>query len=114
MNRFKALALGASVGLSTIGLAHADNAITGAWKLTVGENDAPCTITLAANASDRGGTVSSTDCAGGLNAIGRWQTLGNRLQLLSASGQLIAYFSPKGDEYAGTRVSDEKKLVLSR
>src|SRR5581483_10524574 len=114
MNRFKALLLGGSIALATIGLAHADAAVTGAWKLSVGSNDAPCTLTLSADASDRGGTVSTTDCQGGLNAIGRWKTLGDRLQLLSPDGQLVAYFSPKGDEYAGTRVSDQNKLVLSR
>jgi len=114
MNRFKAVLLGATLALTTIGLAHADSGVTGTWKLTAGNNDAPCTVTLAADATDRGGTVSTTDCAGGLNAIGRWQTLGTRLQLLSPDGQLVAYFSPKGDDYAGTRVSDQKKLVLSR
>ena len=114
MNKFKALALGASVAFATIGLAHADSAVTGAWKLSVGANDAPCTLTLAADASDRGGTVATSDCEAGLNTIGRWQTLGSRLQLLSPDGQLVAYFSPKGEEYDGTRVSDEKKLVLSR
>lgn len=112
MNRFKALALGASVALGTIGLSHADTAVTGSWKLTIGATD-PCTVNLAADASDQGGTVTS-DCDTGLNTIGRWKVLGGRLQLLSPDGQIVAYFQPRDDGYAGTRVTDEKKLVLSR
>ena len=114
MNRFKALILGASVALATIGIAHANAIVTGSWKLSVGATEAPCTLTLAADTSDRGGTVTTSDCEGGLNAVGHWKTLGSRLQLLSPDGQLVAYFSPKGDAYEGTRVTDEKKLVLSR
>jgi hypothetical protein len=113
MTKFNAFALAAVLSMGAAGVAHANAAdVSGAWKFTAGSN-AACTLTLTSDA-DNGGTVASQDCASGLNGVSRWKTVGPRLQLLTSSGDLIAYASPKGDTYEGTRITDQKKIVLSR
>ena len=62
MNKFHSIVLGGALAFSLIGLAHAaDTTVTGAWKLTVGTANAPCTVTLA----DGGDVTNTADCANG-------------------------------------------------
>ena len=49
MTKISALAIGAALAFSTVALAHADPILSGAWKLSIGENDVPCTLMLAAD-----------------------------------------------------------------
>jgi hypothetical protein len=116
MTRISSLALGAALAFSTFALAHAQTAVTGAWKVSVGQNDAPCTLTLAADAnSGATGTASpSADCGNGLSSIEHWKTVGTSLQLLSPNGELVAWLKPNGDAYTGTRVADGRKVALDR
>jgi hypothetical protein len=115
MTKLTSLILGACVAFASIGLAHADSAVAGAWKLSVGVNDAPCTLTLSQDMTGAGGTVAyGQDCPGGLNSVSAWKTSGNGIQLLSGSGELIAWLNPKGDSYVGNRITDGRKLALSR
>ena len=114
MNKLNSLLLGAAVAFATIGLAHAaDTTATGTWKLSTGVADAPCMVTLTADATvDNAGTVASTgDCNG--TTVNRWHNQANGLQLLSNNGTLIAWLKPKGDVYEGTRLSDGRKVALS-
>src|SRR5512146_1767944 len=97
MNKLHSIALGGVVALGLIGMAHAADAVTGAWKLTVGAADAPCTLTLV----DGG-------------AVGHWKTVGSTLQLLSNNEELVAYLKPKGDSYQGKRVADSRQVTLAR
>ncbi len=110
MMRIRSFALGAVLALSTVVLAHADPAVTGTWKLSVGANDAPCSLTLA-NAGD---ASTSADCSSGLTSIGHWKSVGSSLQLYSSGGELVAWLKPKGDTFTGTRIADGRKLVLDR
>jgi Protease inhibitor Inh len=116
MTRLSALAVGALVAFSTVALARADEAVTGVWKLSVGENDAPCTLTLASDtAMDSSGVATpSGDCAGGLNEIGRWKSTNSGLQLFSPSGDMVAWLKAKDGAYEGSRLSDGRKLALDR
>ncbi len=82
--------------------------IAGSWKLAVGDNIV-CPLTLAAD----GTATHTTDCAAG-NRIARWQLAVNKLQLKTASGNIVGVLTPKGDSYAGKRFSDGRTLVLSR
>ncbi|HEY5048296.1 MAG TPA: AprI/Inh family metalloprotease inhibitor [Rhizomicrobium sp.] len=110
MSRISSLVLGTALALSTIALAHADPAVSGTWKLSVGANDAPCTLTLA----DAGAASPSPDCTGDISTIGSWKTVGPSLQLYSPGGELVAWLNPKGDTFAGTRTSDGRKVALDR
>ncbi|HSC60752.1 MAG TPA: AprI/Inh family metalloprotease inhibitor [Rhizomicrobium sp.] len=111
MNKFHSIALGSVVALGLIGAAHAaDTAVTGAWKLTVGAADAPCTLTLA----DGGDVTNTGDCANGGAAVGHWKTVGSKLELLSNNQELVAYLAPKGDTYEGKRVADGRVVALAR
>ncbi len=116
MTKISALAVGALLALSTVALAHADESVTGTWKLSVGENDAPCTLTLTADQNvDTAGIVTpGADCDQGLSTIGHWKSVGTGLQLYSPSGELVAWLKSKGDSYQGSRVSDGRKLALNR
>lgn len=116
MMKLTSLALGAGLAMASIGFAHADGTtVSGAWTLTVGAYDAPCTLTLTPDASGAAGTIASgADCPTGLNAVSTWKTAGNGVQLYSGSGNLIAWLKPKGDALVGTRYSDDKKLALNR
>ena len=116
MTRISALALGALLALSTVALARAEEPVTGVWKLSVGENDAPCTLTLAPGAalSTAGLATPSPDCAGGLNSIGRWKATPTGLQLYSPSGDMVAWLKQKDGTYQGSRLSDGQKLALDR
>jgi hypothetical protein len=115
MMKINSLVLGAGLAITTIGLAHADGSVSGAWKLTVGVNDAPCTLTLNPNATGTAGTVApGADCPSGLNSVTGWKTAGTGIQLVSGSGELVAWLNPKGDTYVGTRITDGRKLALSR
>jgi hypothetical protein len=117
MSRIISLSFGALVAFTTIALAHAgDAAMTGAWKLSMGANDAPCTLTLVVNpdVSDAGPANAANDCGDGLAAIGHWRTLGSRLELSSGSGELIALLKANGASFAGTRIADGRKIALDR
>jgi hypothetical protein len=111
MNKFHSIALGSVVALGLIGAAHAANtSVTGAWKLTVGAADAPCTVTLA----DGGDVTNAGDCTNGGSSVGHWKTVGTKLQLLSKNDELVAYLQPKGDTYLGKRVADGRTVELAR
>jgi len=111
MRKLHSIALGSVVALGLIGAAHAaDTAVTGAWKLTVGTGDAPCTLTLA----DSGDVTNTGDCTNGGAAVGHWKTVGSKLQLLSNNNELVAYLQPKGDDYLGKRVADGRTVELAR
>lgn len=113
MNKLSSLTLGAALAFATIGLAHADSQVTGAWKLSTGVADAPCVVTFTADVdSTTAGTAAATGDCNGTN-VGHWKTVGPSLQLLSANGELVAWLKPKGDTYEGTRVSDGRKVALS-
>jgi Protease inhibitor Inh len=116
MTKLTSLALGAGLALASIGFAHADGtSVAGAWTLTVGAYDAPCTLTLTPDASGSAGTIASgADCPTGLNAVTTWKQAGNSVQLYAGSGTLVAWLKPKGDAYVGTRYSDDKKVALNR
>ncbi|HEX3430073.1 MAG TPA: AprI/Inh family metalloprotease inhibitor [Rhizomicrobium sp.] len=116
MTKISALAVGAVLALSTVALARAEEPVTGAWKLSIGVNDDPCTLNLAADPASpaSGAVVPSADCAGGLNSIGRWKTTSSGLQLFSASGDMIAWLKQKNGSYQGSRLSDGQKLALDR
>lgn len=110
MNKIISLLGGAGLAFATIALAHADPAVTGTWKLSVGANDAPCTLTLA----DAGSVNTSTNCDTGEATINHWKTVGNSIQLYTPNGELVAWLKPKGDSYTGTRFSDGRKVALDR
>lgn len=115
MAKLTSFVLGAALAVASIGLAHADSSISGAWKLTVGVDAAPCTLTLTPDESGVAGTITSgADCPSGLNSISTWKVVNNHIELLSGSGNLVASLSQKGDSYAGTRFTDGRKLALSR
>jgi hypothetical protein len=113
MTKVSSLVLGCTLALGLIGLAHADSAApTGAWKLSTGANDAPCTITLTTNTDTAGPVASAGDCNG--TVVGHWKTVGSTLQLASPTGELVAWLKPKGDAYEGKRVSDGRTVALAR
>lgn len=116
MTKISSFAIGALLALSTVALASAEQPVTGVWKLSVGENDAPCTLTLARDPDvGTAGTASpSSDCFSGLNAIGRWKATATGLQLFSPSGDMVAWLKEKNGAFEGTRLSDGKKLALDR
>jgi hypothetical protein len=110
MMKLSSLALGAALALSTVALAHAGPAVTGTWKLSVGANDAPCTLTLA----DTGVASPSSDCDRGVSSIGYWKSVGPTLQLYAPGDELVAWLKPKGDSFSGTRTSDGRSIALDR
>lgn len=115
MTKINSLVFGAALALASIGLAHAQDTVAGAWKLTVGVNGAPCTLTLTTNPAGTGGAIESgADCPSGLNSVTTWKSVDNHIQLLSGTGDLVASLSLKGDSYAGTRFTDGRKVALSR
>lgn len=115
MARIGSLALGALLALCTVALARAQEPVTGAWKFSIGASD-PCTLTLAPDAAnpDGGVVTPSSECPGGLNTIGRWKESGSSLQLLSPSGDMIAWLKEKNGSYQGSRLTDGQKLALDR
>jgi hypothetical protein len=115
MTKLTSLALGAGLALASIGAAHADGAVDGAWKLTVGVNGAPCTLTFAADASGTAGSIAEgADCPSGLNTVSSWKVSGTGIQLYAGTGDLVAWLKPKDGSYVGTRFADSRKLILSR
>jgi hypothetical protein len=110
MMKLSSLTLGAALALSTVALAHAGPAVTGTWKLSVGANDAPCTLTLA----DTGVASPSSDCDRGVSSIGYWKSVGPTLQLYAPGDELVAWLKPKGDSFSGTRTSDGRSIALDR
>jgi len=110
MNKFRTLSILAGLTLAA-SAALADTSVTGAWKLSVGANDAPCVLTLAADTATAGSASSTGDCNG--TNVGRWKTSGTSLQLLSGNGELVAWLNPKGDTYEGKR-TDGRKVALVR
>jgi hypothetical protein len=115
MTKLTSLVFGAGLALASIGLAHADTAVTGAWTLTVGVNDAPCTLTLTPDASGTAGSIASgANCPSGLYTVSTWKAVGSSIELFSANNELLAALKSKGDSYIGTRIADGRKLALSR
>ena len=110
MTKISSLLFGAALALSTVVLAHASPTATGTWKLSVGANDAPCTLTLA----DAGTVNEPADCDNGLASVSSWKAVGSSIQLYAAGGELVAWLKPKGDAYAGTRISDGRPIALDR
>lgn len=113
MTKLSSLLLGAAVAFATIGLAQADAQVAGTWKLSTGAADAPCTVTLAADANlvNAGTATSAGDCNG--TEVAHWKTVGPSLQLLSGNGELVAWLKPQGDTYQGARTSDGRKIALA-
>ena len=112
MNKFHSIALGGALALGLIGMAQADSAsLAGTWKLTTGSK-AACTVSLTAE-SDVGGSVTTSDgdCAG--TSVGHYKQVGTGIQLISNTGDLVAWLHPKGDAYTGTRVADSRTVTLS-
>jgi Protease inhibitor Inh len=81
--------------------------VAGSWKLAIGNNTV-CPLTLAPD-----GTATPADCAAG-DRIARWDVAVNKLELRTASGEMVGILLPKGESYAGKRFSDGRTLVLSR
>ena len=81
MTRLNSLILGSALAVGLIGLAHADGAVTGAWKLSVGANDAPCVVTFTADTDTAGTATTAGDCSKGGDE-GKWET--HRGPLLNA------------------------------
>jgi|SRR5579862_5117799 len=115
MTKIGSLAIGAFLALSAIALARAEEPVTGVWKLSIGAND-PCTLTLSSDAANTsaGAATPSNECPGGLNTIGRWRESGSGIQLLSPSGDMIAWLKEKNGSYQGSRLTDGQKLALDR
>jgi len=81
MTRLTSWILGATIALASIYAAHAADSVGGAWKLTVGLNDAPCTLTLTPDDSGTAGAISAgSDCPSGLDAVSTFKTVGSGLQ----------------------------------
>jgi hypothetical protein len=115
MAKLTSLILGAGVALASIALAHADPAaVTGAWKLSVGVNDDPCVVTLAAGAaSETAGTASATgDCNG--VTFQHWNATSGKLQLQENNGTLVASLHAKDGAWEGKTISDGKLVALNR
>ena len=84
MTNLKFPRLGSGLALASIGLAHADGSVAGAWKLTVGVNGAPAPSRFTPDASGVAGTIDSgADCPSGLNTVCTWKATGGHIQLLS-------------------------------
>jgi hypothetical protein len=114
MTKLRTLTLAAALSFASVAMAHADGAVTGTWKL-IGTNDAPCTLTLSADqVGTAGAATPSSDCNYGLASISHWKAVGSTLQLYSSSDELVAWLKPKGDTYAGSRISDGRQLALNR
>lgn len=115
MTKTGSLAIGAFLALTTVALARADESVAGVWKLSIGATD-PCMLTLSSDpANASAGTVTpSTECPGGLNTIGRWKQSGPGIQLLSPSGDMIAWLKEKNGSYQGSRLTDGQRLALDR
>ena len=102
MINLRSLSFAAALSFASVAAAHADGTVTGAWKLSIGTNDAPCTLTFTADAvGNAGPAVPSADCQNGLATISHWKAVGLTLQLYSSSDELVAWLKPKGDSYAG-------------
>jgi hypothetical protein len=115
MPNLRSLLLAAGVSFATVALAHADSTVTGTWKLSIGVNDAPCTLNLVAGPTGTAGDATpSSDCGDGLPSITHWKATGRGIQLYSGSDELIAWLNPKADAYVGKRISDGKELALNR
>jgi type 1 fimbria pilin len=115
MTNLRSLILAAGFSFATIAMAHADDAVTGVWKLSIGVNDAPCTLNLVAGtAVNAGDATPSSDCGDGLSNITPGKATGRGVQLYSASDELIAWLNPKEEAYVGKRLSDGKLIALNR
>ncbi|HEY1962701.1 MAG TPA: AprI/Inh family metalloprotease inhibitor [Rhizomicrobium sp.] len=114
MSKLSSLAVGAAIALTSIAFAHADPAVTGAWKLSLGLNDDPCVVTLAPDAgTDSAGTATSAgDCNG--VAFEHWKSIGARLQLEQSNGTLVASLHAANGGFEGKRISDGKLVALNR
>src|SRR4051812_8447578 len=114
MSKLSSLAVGAAIALTSIAFAHADPVVTGAWKLSVGVNDDPCVVSLAADPDfASGGSATATgDCNG--VSFQRWKATGRNLLLSQNNGTAIALLRAKGDAYEGTKLSDGRTVALNR
>jgi protease inhibitor Inh len=109
MNSLKLLLTASALTLTTLSAAYAQAGAptAGSYKLAIGAN-ASCALTLAAD-----GTASyASDCAQGAH-VARWQAKFNGVVLETSSGEAVAILTQKDGAYAGTRVEDGRKLVLS-
>jgi hypothetical protein len=114
MSKLSSIAFGAAVALASISLAHADPAVTGAWKLSVGQNDDPCVVTLAADPGlDTAGAASATgDCNG--VTFERWKVSGKSLVLKQNNDTVIALLHARDGAYEGKEFSDGRSVALNR
>lgn len=115
MTKTASLAIGGLLALSTVALAHAQDSLAGAWRLSIGATD-PCMLTLSADpaTSAAGAATPSAECPAGLNTIGRWKQTSTGVQLFSPSGDMIAWLKEKNGSYRGSRLTDGEKLALDR
>lgn len=114
MLNLRTLAIAAGFSFATVAMAHADD-VTGSWKLSIGVNDAPCTLSIVAGpAVNAGDATPSNDCGDGLANIAHWKDTGRGLQLYSANNELIAWLNPKAGALVGHRLSDGKEIALNR
>lgn len=114
MSKLSSLAVGAAIALTSIAFAHADPSATGTWKLSVGLNDDPCVVTLAADPdfATAGPATETGDC-NGVN-FQRWKATGRSLLLSQSNGTAIALLRAKGDAYEGKAISDNRTVALNR
>ena len=78
----------------------------GHWKMMIGTNTV-CPLTLETDGT------ATTDCATG-NRVARWRAMADKLELRTASGEMIGVLYAKDGTYIGKRFSDGRTLVLSR
>ena len=115
MPHIRSLVLAAGLSFASVALAHADSAVTGTWKLSVGSYDAPCTLNLVADSSGTSGTATpSSDCDASLSNISHWSASARGLKLFTGTDVIVAWLNPKDGAYVGDRVSDGRKLALNR
>lgn len=114
MSKFSSVAVGAAIALTSIAFAHADPSAAGNWKLSVGVNDDPCIVTLAADSGvDYSGSATQNgDCMG--VSFQRWKATGRSLLLSQSNGTAIALLHAKGDAFEGKEISDNRTVALNR
>ena len=80
--------------------------LTGQWKMAIGANTV-CGIVLAPDGT------ATCDCATG-DRVARWRAMADKLELRSASGEVVGVLYARDGSFAGKRFSDGRTLVLSR
>jgi hypothetical protein len=115
MSKLNSLVFGVGLALASIGFAHAQDSVAGAWKLSIGANDDPCVLTLTPNAGSNTGSIATgANCPGGLGTVATYKTVGTSLQLYTGNGDLVAQLKSKGAAYVGKRYTDDRVVALSR